>query len=142
MALQGHAQAPKPGRKDRRFFTLEQANRSLPYVSRIIEDIRSAYQQAMTLQQRMDRPMPDDTLQSLQQDYQQSIDRLNRFVEELSAVGVELKDYDMGLVDFPARHEGREVCLCWRRGEAKIEAWHEVDSGFAGRQEIGSFKAE
>lgn len=142
MALQGHAQAPRSGRKGRKLFTLQEANRSLPYISRVIEDIRAAYQIALTLQQRMDRPMPDDTLQTLQAEYQESIDRLNRFVEELQSVGVDLKDYEMGLVDFPAIHEGREVCLCWRRGEEKIAAWHEVDTGFAGRQDITTYKPD
>jgi hypothetical protein len=45
---------------------------------------------------------------------------------------------DHGLIDFPTTWEGRWVFLCWRRGEIVIEAWHEIDAGFAGRQELTS----
>jgi hypothetical protein len=43
------------------------------------------------------------------------------------------------LLDFPAMRAGREVCLCWQRGEESIEYWHEVEAGFAGRQPIAEF---
>ncbi len=47
-----------------------------------------------------------------------------------------IKDIDRGLVDFPALRDGREVFLCWERDEDDIEHWHELDSGFAGREPI------
>ncbi len=57
-------------------------------------------------------------------------------IEELQAVGVELKDFDQLLLDFPAIHEGREICLCWHQGESSVNAWHEVGAGYAGRQDV------
>ena len=57
------------------------------------------------------------------------------FVQELNALGVELKDYYTGLVDFPGWMNGHEVYLCWRLGEPEVAHWHELDAGFAGRQE-------
>ncbi len=90
----------------------------------------------------MGGPLPGDDTAALGSDYTPSVDTLNGYVEELAAVGAELKDYDLGLIDFPAMHEGREVCLCWKHGESDILAWHEVDTGFAGRQSIETLEID
>ncbi|RIK46622.1 MAG: DUF2203 domain-containing protein [Chloroflexi bacterium] len=55
---------------------------------------------------------------------------------EITDVGVEVKDIDTGLVDFPALRGSRVVYLCWRLGEETIGYWHELDAGFAGRQPL------
>ena len=55
---------------------------------------------------------------------------------ELQALGVELKDPDTGLIDFQSRRQGRIVYLCWRLGEPRIDFWHELDAGFAGRRPL------
>ena len=127
-----------PPEAERRYFTVEEANQALPYVSRIAQDIQGSYREAAKLQERLDHDAPPDDVEQIRGDYEQAIGRLNRYVEELHEVGVELKDYEAGLVDFPSLHEGREVCLCWRTGEAKIQAWHEPHAGFAGRQDIAN----
>lgn len=61
-------------------------------------------------------------------------------IEDLTArvqeYGCIIKSHAEGLVDFPAILEGREVYLCWRLGESRIEAWHELEEGFAGRQPV------
>ena len=57
------------------------------------------------------------------------MDHLSDLFDELHQVGVELKDFEKGLLDFPAVHEGREICLCWHRGEQCVGAWHELDAG-------------
>jgi hypothetical protein len=49
---------------------------------------------------------------------------------------IQIKDADRGLVDFPAFHEGREVLFCWELGEEDIEFWHELDTGYAGRERL------
>jgi hypothetical protein len=62
---------------------------------------------------------------------------LTRFTDEMSeleALGVQLKDFDRGLVDFPSLRDGRVVLLCWQLGEGdELEWWHDLDAGFAGR---------
>jgi hypothetical protein len=57
-------------------------------------------------------------------------------VSELEALGVVVKDLDLGLLDFPAVHEGREVELCWHVGEPEVAYWHDLDAGYAGRKPI------
>ena len=61
---------------------------------------------------------------------------LQDVVEELRLIGVELKDPDTGLLDFPAVRDGEEVLLCWRVGEDAVEWWHGPEDGFAGRRRI------
>jgi len=51
-------------------------------------------------------------------------------------MGIELKDPELGLVDFRSIREGREVYLCWQLGEEHLSFWHEIDTGFAGRQPL------
>lgn len=55
-------------------------------------------------------------------------------VERIAADGVQVKDTELGLLDFPALRDGREILLCWHVGEDEIEYWHGLDEGFAGRK--------
>ena len=56
--------------------------------------------------------------------------------DAISERGILVKGIEPGLVDFPSLKDGREVYLCWREGEAQIDFWHEVDTGFPGRQPL------
>ena len=75
-------------------------------------------------------------------DLEREADRMQTYVDELHDIGCELKDFAIGLVDFIGSHEGREICLCWKLGEAKIGYWHELNAGFAGRQPISKLKED
>ena len=59
-----------------------------------------------------------------------------RTVNEIHALGAEVKDADTGLVDFPTTIDGEPACLCWQLGEDEIGFWHGVDEGFAGRKAL------
>lgn len=61
---------------------------------------------------------------------------LKSVVEKITELGVQIKDPDTGLIDFPTLYKDREVYLCWRLGESGIGFWHNVEDGFAGRQAI------
>lgn len=63
-------------------------------------------------------------------------DRLRTDIDALAALGCELKDLQRGLIDFPALYRGRPVYLCWLLGEPDITQYHDLDTGFAGRQPI------
>jgi hypothetical protein len=57
-------------------------------------------------------------------------------LERLEVLGVQVKDVDAGLVDFPSVRHGEDVLLCWRAGEEAVEFWHDLEEGFAGRKPI------
>lgn len=132
--------APKSVKRSRvrRFFTLAEANRSLPLVRRIVADIVSMHARFKDLQEKA-RDVAGTKLQKLaEQDLDGAASRLNTLVEELAAVGCELKDPASGLVDFVGRHQGREVHLCWKHGEDSIGFWHDIGAGFAARQPVAT----
>ena len=124
-------------------FTVDQANRTLPLVRRIVRDIVETYAvwrgkvrdfEIATAPSRADRPsQPAD---ELQREAERLAHEIQDCVGELQALGVEFKGFDLGLVDFPSEMEGRTVYLCWKLGEDAVMYWHEVDAGFAGRQPL------
>ena len=69
--------------------------------------------------------------------YVKTLTQLGEWVAGLELMGVQIKDYERGLVDFPSMRDGRVVLLCWQLGEGEsIEWWHEAEAGFAGRQPL------
>ena len=72
----------------------------------------------------------------LRREIRERAQRLKECCEELEQLGAELKDYESGLVDFPALLSGEEISLCWRTGEETVGFWHDKNAGFAGRQPI------
>jgi hypothetical protein len=69
-------------------------------------------------------------------DVDREVEAIAECVAALDAAGVQVKDMDEGLVDFPARHAGRDVLLCWKVGEPEVAYWHGLDEGFAGRKPL------
>jgi hypothetical protein len=62
--------------------------------------------------------------------------KVKESMAEIDAIGVQVKDLDAGLLDFPFKLEDEVVLLCWKMGESSIEHWHTVESGFGGRQPV------
>jgi hypothetical protein len=122
-------------------FTIEQANRTLPLVRRIVQDIVDQYARWQELVKSLDvlaaGPSPDTVqIDRLQRDIQTAARAIDGFVRELNDIGVEMKGFDIGLVDFPGEVDGHAVYLCWRLGEPTVAHWHERDAGFAGRRPL------
>jgi hypothetical protein len=117
-----------------KYFTIAEANRALPLVQRVVGDIVRTHEEASALHSQLEHRMPVKQRDEIQNKLENAVDRLNDLVEELKTIGCELKDYRTGLIDFVGRHEGRDIYLCWRLGEAAVEHWHELHAGFAGRQ--------
>lgn len=68
--------------------------------------------------------------------YMEALERVSDELEKVAGMGVLVKDVDQGLCDFPFRHKGKLVLLCWQHGETQVAWWHDLDSGFRGRQSI------
>jgi hypothetical protein len=123
----------------KRRFTAAEADRALPLVRRIVGDIVRTHAEAVALQSRIPSLPPREQPAS-QAQLEQRLERLEDYVDELTELGCELKDYTLGLIDFTGRHQGHDVCLCWKLGEDRVAHWHERDAGFAGRQPIATLK--
>jgi hypothetical protein len=121
--------------RPRRHFTLAEANRTLPLVSRVVSDIVSTHTKAVQLTKEMEGT-PAKEQPTLQRSLDSAMSRLEDFVDELTEIGCDLTDYEQGMIDFTGRHRGRDVCLCWKLGEASVAHWHELDAGAAGRQPV------
>ena len=120
-------------------FTAEEANRALPQVRALVDQILQARQAILdarpdlwpVLEQAVGNGGSKKAGEVLQ-----DFKRLEDGVQGLQDIGCELKDISTGLVDFPALREGREVLLCWKYDEPQVMYWHDLQSGFAGRQEL------
>jgi hypothetical protein len=126
---------------DMKTFTIEQANRALPLVRRIVQDIVDEYARWQELVKALDvlaasSARGTSEIVRLQQDIQQAARTIDGYVRELTELGIEMKGLDVGLVDFPGEIGGRRVYLCWRLGEPSVSHWHELDAGFAGRRPL------
>jgi hypothetical protein len=127
-------QRPSRSKSNRRF-TLQQANSTLPLVKRIVADIVQVHTAASAVRNRMES-IKGKELAEAQRELERTMDHLHDLVAELGTVGAELKDSGSGLIDFMGRHDGRDICLCWKLGEESITHWHELDAGFAGRKPV------
>jgi hypothetical protein len=128
---------------DVRLFTVEQANATLPLVRRIVADLIELHPRWRATVARYELAQTDVTANGetdLARDERLEAGRLAGEIEscldELAQVGCLFKDFDSGLVDFPAMLDERMVYLCWRSGEEQVDHWHEIDSGVAGRRHI------
>jgi hypothetical protein len=126
-----------------RFFTVEEANRTLPLVRRIVQDIVNAYPEMQRLTEQMHQlasagigPELQARIEELRDQIDATSDRINSFIQELEQIGCYFKGFEEGLVDFYSLYKGKPVFLCWKFDEKRITHWHEVDTGFSGRQPI------
>ena len=122
-----------------RYFDPALANRALPLVRRVVRDIvrvHAAIEDAHERARDLARAGKTDEAEAEQDALQALVYERRRFIEELGDIGCELKDPRIGLIDFPARLDDRDVCLCWKLGEARVANWHETTDGFAGRRPI------
>jgi hypothetical protein len=127
-----------------KFFTLAEANRTLPLVKRVVQDIASLYPSWKDLVARYEliaaEARPDWGESPDQLGLKAQIDdvarKINACLVELEQVGCEFKGFEAGLVDFHGKLDDREILWCWKLGEDRITHWHDLDAGFQGRQPI------
>ncbi|MDQ3321281.1 MAG: DUF2203 domain-containing protein [Acidobacteriota bacterium] len=124
-----------------KLFTIDEANAQLPAVRLQLENIKAHYgllasfretvKAAATSAAHGGGGMESGSI------YVKSLYEVGKITTELHESGIQLKDYARGLIDFPSLRDGRVVLLCWQLGEGdRIEWWHDIEAGFAGRQPI------
>ena len=121
-----------------KIFTVQEANALLPEVRIITRKIQRAHRKLSHFREDAKK-----AAEAAEQGgggmangvaYAAVLTELTTQLAELEVLGVQLKDFERGLVDFPSLRDGRVVLLCWQLGEGdELEWWHDVDAGFAGR---------
>jgi hypothetical protein len=130
-----------------RTFTLDEAHTLLP----VLESLLKQGIQAKKLIEEVDAELQATThrifvnggtlvnvvhLARRKAERERAIQRIKDAIAEIDATGVQVKDLDVGLLDFPCKVEGEIILLCWKLGEDKITHWHNTTEGFAGRKPI------
>ena len=122
----------------RKHYTLEEARTLLPQIREWLLEIQQIRRQLKPLDQRIEQLLANgadiggDSVQS----QAKLLAGLQRVVRELFTREIQIKDIERGLIDFPSLMDGREVFLCWEMEDDDIEFWHELDSGYAGRERL------
>jgi hypothetical protein len=132
-------------RAKKKYYTLAEANAMLPLLRAILRDVttlagdlRDRYERLQRLQQtegRLDAAHQEE-VQHLIDEFERGQEKMVAYEQELEELNVELKDYYTGLIDFRHLKDGKEVYLCWRLGEPEVAHWHDLNTGFTGRQKL------
>lgn len=122
-----------------KLFTVEEANDLLPVLRPKLEKIKARYGNIAVFRDSSKAAATEPGGGGMESGsvYVRCLYEIGKLTTELHELGIELKDYSRGLIDFPALRDDRVVLLCWQLGEKEqIEWWHEVEAGFAGRQPL------
>ena len=127
-------------------FTVEEVQNRIPWLNETFKSIHGVNNDLRIMQHdirlKASQPssdgysVPNNETAESDPDYQQLRNRLVELLTSITTLGIFVKDIEKGLVDFPAVIEGRDIFICWMAGETKARYWHEIDSGFAGRQPL------
>jgi hypothetical protein len=126
-------------------FTLDEARSHLDTLREVLPRIIEASTEAEPLREQLmavqrsaagNGHVLDTDIATKRQRLEQLAEAINKDIAVLNEKGIEVKDFNRGLVDFPSEREGRVVYLCWMYGEDDIAFWHELDTGFPGRQPL------
>jgi hypothetical protein len=124
-----------------KLFTIEEANSLLPSVRPIVRSIQRSHRRVISFQTTAKHAAEGaesgggGMVRGPQ--YARLLIDLSMGAGKLESLGVQLKDYSQGLIDFPSMRDGRVVLLCWKADEGdQLEWWHDVEAGFAGRQPL------
>lgn len=128
-----------------RRFSLDDAEALLPRLTPILSRLRELKLEHDRLRRQLaeigatvksNGHPPDGGLQEARSGLEQIAREMRGLIEEIGHMGCELKDIELGLVDFRCERDGRDVYLCWKLGEESIRWWHELDTGYVSRQPL------
>ena len=116
------------------FYDIDEANARIPAVREILTLLRDQLAELGRLRdESLSTDLDDADSRRIQLRISGIVDQMHASVARIDAWSITLRDIGTGLIDFPALVNGRQVCLCWRLGEAEVAWWHELSAGFAGR---------
>ncbi|NMC18972.1 MAG: DUF2203 domain-containing protein [Thermogutta sp.] len=127
------------------WFSVGEANAVLVEVRPIVERMTALAEDVCLRKERLvelnrgareRHPLYRGEVAAMERSVEEDMLRLQEYVREIVGLGAEVKNIREGVLDFPARLEGRRIWLCWRLGEPEILFWHERDAGFAGRRSV------
>jgi hypothetical protein len=132
-----------------KFFSVEGANKIIPQLEEFVQRLRDLKDKILQKQVQIDTLLivggvsdpnayspSQNAVQKDVQELNEMVLAFNGLVEEINELGCQLKDPDLGLVDFFHIRDDKIVNLCWKSGESKIEFWHDLESGFPGRKKL------
>jgi hypothetical protein len=126
-----------------RLFTVDEANALLPTVIPLLTELKHDKEELDAARAELDGLSPamranghGVAAAEIEQRIATLLERLTAGVRRITAMGIELKDLNQGLIDFPHKRGERVVFLCWHLGEGPLAYWHEIADGFAGRQPL------
>jgi hypothetical protein len=114
---------------DTKYFTPIEAKRTLPLVKKIVKDILDTTKEIRLIADDLNGKIENNPT------VKKMVEEVNRFMVELEEIGCYYKDWNfaIGLIDFPAIIDGKDVFLCWKSDEDDIIFYHDIEAGFAGR---------
>jgi hypothetical protein len=125
------------------YFTREEAEALLPQISVVLREIQVKHKPILQTQEELDALRLQaagngyhlqERIMNLQRELSHQAQALRELLDELAGFDCILKDPEQGLIDFLSLRNGREIYLCWYLDEERINFWHDLDAGFAGRQ--------
>jgi hypothetical protein len=128
-------------------FTLDEAQSLLPVLESLLKRAMEARRAARLVESELNElpqriylsggmRVNSASVAKQRAEVEEHLKQAQESIAEIDAIGVQVKDLDSGLLDFPCRIDGQVVLLCWRMGERTIEHWHTIEAGFQGRQPV------
>jgi len=138
----------------KQYFTVAEANAQVAGLQRTFIGVMQIRSQLKQLYERLEQAgfapsqddadeLPEDAPDDVAMDrarFYGLVEALREQVDDIHATGCTIKDIETGLVDWPGRHDDREILLCWRFGETEVAFWHELHSGFSGRRPVSELE--
>ncbi len=134
-----------------KYFTLKEANSILPQIKLLVDEVKEKREKLYEIIDKYEtysenlefnEPSDKDTLELmfLKTEIKTLNEDINELIDIIESFGVMVKGIDPFLVDFPAENNGVPIYLCWKEGEEKIEYWHGIHEGFAGRKHVSELE--
>ncbi len=119
-------------------YTRDEARTLLPRLRRWLEELRAHHREMQLCDKRLEGLMSggNDLGGDLVNKWIRTLAAMQSILAEFQQREIQIKDLERGLLDFPAIIGGREVFLCWEEDEDDIEHWHDLDTGYSGREKL------